>query len=110
LQALTLLNDEAYAEFAQGLGRRVLLEFQGDEAARIRYAFQVCVAREPKPQEQQRLEQFLARQRDDFQTHPEEAKEAVSGAVPEGVTTPELAAWSAVSRVLLNLDEFITRE
>jgi hypothetical protein len=110
LQALTLLNDEAYSEFAQGLGRRVLREFPGDEAARIRYAFQVCVAREPKPQEQQKLEEFLARQLDDFQTRPEEAKEIVSGAIPEGVTTPELAAWSAVSRVLLNLDEFITRE
>ncbi len=110
LQALTLLNDEAYSEFAQGLGRRVLREVQGDEAARVRYAFQVCVAREPKPQEQKKLEEFLARQLDDFQTYPGAAKEIVSGPVPEGVTTPELAAWSAVSRVLLNLDEFITRE
>ncbi len=110
LQALTLLNDEAYSEFAQGLARRVLREAQGDESKRVRYAFEVCVAREPKPQEQERLKEFLARQLDVFQTRPQEAKEVVSGAVPEGVTTPELAAWSAVSRVLLNLDEFITRE
>jgi len=102
LQALTLLNDQAYYEFAQGLAQRVL--DQGPEARdeRLDYAFRLCVARPPGADERDQLAGFLADQLDSFQTAPEEAKQVAE--------TPELAAWTAVSRVLLNLDEFITRE
>jgi hypothetical protein len=48
------------------------------------------------------LTEFLTHQLDDFQTNDADAKKVAA--------TPELAAWTAVSRVLLNLDEFITRE
>ncbi len=88
--------------FAQGLAKRVL--DQGPEARveRLDYAFRLCVARPPAADEREQLAGFLADQLDSFQTAPEEAKQVAD--------TPELAAWTAVSRVLLNLDEFITRE
>ena len=102
LQALTLLNDKAYFEFAQGMAKRVLDEGGDSNADRLDYAFQLCVAREPAAEERDQLSEFLAQQLDELQTNRDEAQ-----AIAE---TPELAAWTAVSRVLLNLDELITRE
>ncbi len=102
LQALTLLNDKAYYELAQGMAKRVLAEGGASNADRLDYAFQLCVARPPQSEERLELSDFLAQQLDELQTRKQEA-EAIAA-------TPELAAWTAVSRVLLNLDEFITRE
>jgi uncharacterized protein DUF1553/uncharacterized protein DUF1549/cytochrome c len=104
LQALALLNDEAFYEFAQGLARRVLREAPASNPERLRYAFWLCLARAPRPDEETRLQQFLARQLDHFQTDPSEAR-ALAGAADANV-----AAWIGTSRILLNLDEFITRE
>ena len=110
LQALTLLNDKAFQEFAQGLATRVLREAPDSGSERVKYAFRVCLGRQPRPTERARLEQFLAVQLDDFLTHPEKARQVVGQDAPEEADIPQLAAWLAVSRVLLNLDEFVTRE
>ncbi len=110
LQALTLLNSQAFFEFAQALAVRILREAPADNRKRIDYGFLLSLAREPEPQEQEPLEQFLATQLDHFQTHPEEARSLVADAPQEPGELAELAAWTALSRVLLNLDEFITRE
>jgi hypothetical protein len=88
LQALTLLNDQGFFEFAQALAGRILSESKGDDRERIVYAFRLCLGRAPSAREHQALERLLARQR--------EAK--------------PLDAWTSAARVLLNLDEFITRE
>jgi len=103
LQALTLLNDEGFYEYAQGLAARIDREVAGDDTAKLRHAFRVCLSREPSPREEARLQAFLSRQQSDLQARPAEAK-AVSPAAPDR------AAWVMVARVLLNLDEFITRE
>ena len=110
LQALTLLNDNAFLEFAQGLATRVLRDAPDNNSARVAHAFRVCFGRQPRPTEQARLEQFLATQLDDFLTYPEKARQVLAQDVPEDADVPQLAAWLAVSRVLLNLDEFVTRE
>jgi mono/diheme cytochrome c family protein len=86
LQALTTLNDEVFVEAAQGLARRVLREAPADDAARLRYGFRLCVAREPDGVERDTLLTFLRKEPD-----PDKA-------------------WLNVARVLLNLDETITRE
>jgi cytochrome c553 len=120
LQALTLLNDQAFLEMAQGLARRVVGD-PGTEDQRLRLAFRLCLAREPRPAEARRLSQYLAEQLEEFRAAPAEARAFLLGesagrtsqsalAIPAGTDIPQLAAWTALARVLLNLDEFITRE
>jgi hypothetical protein len=109
LQALTLLNDQAYFEFAQALAARVLKEAKPDDAERIRHAFRLCVSRFPSAKEQDRVTQLLKQQLASFAESPEQ----VQYFVPQTTSKAEaqqLAAWTMVARVLLNLDEFITRE
>ena len=98
LQALTLLNDEAQTEFAANLAKRILAA-AGDRGGRIRFAFETCLARPPKEREQQRMAQYLARMTDAFAT-----------AGGDAADSPQEAAWLAASRVMLNLDEFVTRQ
>jgi hypothetical protein len=93
LQALTLLNDAAFYDLAAGFAGRVLKEGPSGDAARLEYAFRVCLARPPGKEEARRLGGLLKAQL---------ASESGEGA--------QLAAWTTVGRVLLNLDETITRE
>jgi len=109
LQALTLLNDQAYVEFAQALATRVLKEAKADDSDGIRRAFQLCVARLPSEKEETRIGQLLKQQLASFREKPEQ----VQPLVPQTTSRAEaeqLAAWTMVARALLNLDEFITRE
>ena len=92
LQALTLLNDEAFVEFARAMASRVLNDAAKDD--RIDYAFLLALCRKPMPVERDRLSRFLALQRDEYSS----------------AENPELAAWTQGARVLFNLDDFMTRE
>jgi hypothetical protein len=109
LQALSLLNDEAFYEFAEGLARRILLEARGDNSERLRHAFALCLARSPSAIEEAQLQALLANEMDSFQSRTDEAT-AIAANAPAGMDVAEVAAWISVSRVLLNLDEFVTRE
>lgn len=109
LQALTLLNDEAHYEFARALAERVMREEPDDPEARLERAFRICLTRPPEPAERDRLLRFLLSERDAFETSPEAAR-LVAAEAPSGAAAAERAAWTALARVLLNLDEFITRE
>ena len=111
MQALTLLNDQGFHEFAQGLAHRVLTAPRiSSDSVRVEYLFRVCLTRTPEPREKERLERLLASQLDDFQAHPQEAKELLTLPLPDGTEGQEAAAWTTVASVVLNLDEFITRE
>jgi hypothetical protein len=110
LQALTLLNDEAFFEFAQALAARVLKDAPGDDAARVEHAFRLCTSRKPSAEEKQVLAKLLAKQRGAFKKVPAEAKFVAGEKCPKEVETSEFAAWTVVSRAILNLDETITRE
>ena len=88
LQALHLANDPVFVELAEGLGKRIEKDGPTDDAGKVRFAFRVCFARDPSPAEASRVLAYLDSQR---QTKPK-------------------TAWSAVARMLMNLDEFITRE
>jgi hypothetical protein len=114
LQALNLLNDEAFVEFAQGLASRTWRETQvgkHDDASRIDHAFELCVARKPAADERQVLLKVLESQREAFATDKDGRKAlAPKDKLPVGVKPKEFAAWTMVCRVLLNLDETITRE
>jgi hypothetical protein len=125
LQALILLNDETAIEFARALARRVLREAPPADEDRIGYAFLLATGRPPSAVEHRRLAEFLALQREEFRKDPASAsllvvKEQVFDSSPGGTVTaeasvepgqaPELAAWTALARVLFNLDDFQTRE
>ncbi|WP_160164594.1 PSD1 and planctomycete cytochrome C domain-containing protein [Pedosphaera parvula] len=112
LQALDTMNDPAYVEAAQALARRVLKEGGADNSKRAVYAFRLCISRRPQDGELKRIlalyEQELTRFKND---HAAAEKMATSelGKAPEGLGVDELAAWTVVANVLLNLDETITK-
>ena len=108
LQALTLLNDEAFVEMAQGLASRVLREKHATDAERLERAFRLCLGRTGRANELERLAQLLTVQRQRL-TEQETAKLAPAQ-FAAGLDRREFAAWETVARVLMNLDEFITRE
>lgn len=101
LQALTLLNDRQFYELAQGLAARILSEGPKADSDRLEFAFRLCLARAPTPGEKHTLLPLLAQ--------PPAAGENPGGAA-KGAEAAELAAWTTIARVLLNLDETITRE
>jgi hypothetical protein len=110
LQSLTLANDAAFVEFAQALAARVMQEGSADDGQRLARLFRLCVAREPQPAEQARLAGLLAQQRSEFKSDTAAAQQLAAQPLPSNSAAPEVAAWTAVARVVLNLDEFITRE
>jgi hypothetical protein len=91
LQSLTLANDQAFFECAQGLADRVFRDAPPNTPSRARHAFRLCLAREPSAGEQAQLVGLAT------------AELAASPSDPG-------AAWTRICRVLLNLDETITRE
>jgi hypothetical protein len=110
-QALTLLNDPTFVEAARVLAQ-LLLERPGEtDADRIGLLYERALARPPRENERQSLMEFLAAQRAFFRGHPSEAGQCVSvGLAPlsSRVDKPELAAWTCVCRVVLDLHETIT--
>ncbi len=110
LQALTLLNDPAYFEINVGFARRILKEGQGSDTQKMRFAFRLCLAREPDAAEIKILSGVLQRELAAFTQTPAEAAVLLKGHETDGLPKPELAAWTMVARVLMNADETITRE
>jgi hypothetical protein len=109
LQALTLLNDQAFLECARALAARVLRESSPDDGARIVRAFRLTLARRPAARERQIIARLLRQQRQALARAPQEAR-SLAPDLPRGADVVEHAAWTTVARALLNLDEFITRE
>ena len=116
LQALTTLNEPIYLECARALALRTVCEGGSTDADRLVYAFRRCLARRPSEPETAALLDLLERQARRF-ARPEAAPWELAAndpakppPLPAGATPARLAAWTAVARVLLNLDETITKE
>ncbi|MDQ3685083.1 MAG: PSD1 and planctomycete cytochrome C domain-containing protein [Acidobacteriota bacterium] len=112
LQALSTLNDPAFFEMARALAGRVIREAAPDLRERIIYGFRLCVSRRPKEAE---VEQLIALYNEQLQHFTKEASAAekvvkMSDAVSGTASAPEMAAWTMVANVLLNLDETVTKE
>jgi len=116
MQALTLLNDQAYVEMARSLAARVLQEDSVvDDTDRIRLAFRMCVARTPNKAEVKVLKELLKEERSRLSGSSEETAALTRDArLPADVEVPadsqEWAAWLCVANALLNLDETISKE
>jgi hypothetical protein len=109
LQALTTLNEPLFVEAARALAARTLREAGATDEQRISYAMRRCVARKPVPAELTELLALLKREEQGIGL--KQAHEMVAGqTLPAGTTEVQFAAWTVVSRVLLNLDETITKE
>ncbi|MFN0053451.1 MAG: PSD1 and planctomycete cytochrome C domain-containing protein [Planctomycetales bacterium] len=116
LQALTTLNEPVFLECARGLAQRAWRAGGETDEQRIAFAFRCCVARQPTAQESAALLRLLHRQTLRFGDGKENPWDLAAAdpqqppPLPSGATPAQLAAWTAVSRVLLNLDETITKE
>jgi hypothetical protein len=109
LQALNLLNDPVFVEAAQAFAVRIWNESPADDTSRLNHAFLLTLSRPPQPEETQRLLKYLGRQQSLFESEGTSASELFQNTGFDGVTA-ERAAWVALASVLLNLDEFITRD
>jgi hypothetical protein len=111
LQALVLMNDPVYVEAARAFAHRALREGGADSAARLGWMWRTALSRPPSEDERAILEKTLARQIAAY-TQDVPAAEALlkvgDTANPSGVPAFELAAWTAVASVILNLNETIT--
>jgi len=109
LQALTLANDAAFVEMAEGLAERILKEGPDYQEGRIRYAWEVCFSREPTEEELKRISQFVSQQKE--RAGDAESTKGLGNSVEaDEIPLADRAAWLLTARVLMNLDEFITRE
>jgi len=112
LQALVTLNDPVYLEAAQGLARRIVREGGSSIRDRVIFAFRTCLTRSPQEAEIQRLESLFVAVREKYAARPAQALTLATkpiGPAPAGANVVELAAWTVVGNVLLNLDETIAK-
>jgi hypothetical protein len=112
LQALVTLNDPVYLEASQALGRR--MAGGGKRVAdKIRHGFRICLLRPPEETEVERLAALFEETKSQYaHGESEKAKKMATepiGALPEDADVNEMAAWTVVANVLLNLDETLMK-
>jgi hypothetical protein len=111
LQALVTMNDPVYMEAAQALARRMTAAGTKPEA-RLQRGFQLCLARDPSKAETAKLLELYEKARLNFSYEPQEALDVATkpiGEAPRGVDRDDLAAWTVIGNVLLNLDETLMK-
>ncbi len=112
LQSLVTLNDPVYLEAAQALARRIVSEGGSDAGSRVRFGLHLCLARPPRPEQVAPLAALYAaeleRYRNDVPAATALATDPI-GPLPPGQNPAELAAWTTVANVLLNLDSILTK-
>src|SRR5262249_27320500 len=109
LQALTTLNDPAFFDAARGLARRMIVEGGLSPSEKVEYGFHMCVARQPRPAERNRLIALYRQEQTHFENESPAAR-SLAGATHNIQGEVECAAWTVVANVLLNLDETLTKE
>jgi hypothetical protein len=111
-QALALLNDPTYVEASRAFAARILKEGGLNTEARVRWAWQQALDRPPRKDEMSTartlLTKHLGEYRDDLKS-AEAVLRVGAAPLPDHYEPAELAAWTSVARVILNLHETITR-
>jgi hypothetical protein len=105
LQALTTLNAKTFSEAAQTLAKKITSHPEAakrSDAEKMDQLFKTCLLRGADPTESKALLALLNTSRETFESRPQEAEKFAAD--------PELASWTAVARIVLNTDEFITRD
>jgi hypothetical protein len=112
LQSLVTLNDPVYVEAAQALARRIVRDGGLTTRSRARHGLQLCLG---KPPSSEQVQPLVALYTDLHTRYSNDLKAAVAlatgplGPLPAGMAPAELAAWTAVANVLLNLDSVLTK-
>ena len=111
LQALVTLNDPVYIEASQALARKMMASGQ-TTTDHARHGFRLCTSRAPSNDELSGLLKLYAKTLERFQADPAKAKDIATkplGEAPKEFDVAELAAWTVVGNVLLNLDEMLMK-
>jgi hypothetical protein len=111
-QALVLLNDPTYVEAARTLATRILRQQIDDDPKRIVWMFQQVLQRDPSAKEQAILGTLKKKHEAQYKSDAAAAAALIavgSGKAPEDIDAVQLAAWTSVARVVLNMHETITR-
>ena len=111
LQALVTLNDPVYVEASQALARKMVVAGT-TPADKARHGFRLCLSRQPTDDELNGLVGLYAKTLERFQADPAKAKDVATkplGELPKEMDMAELAAWTMVGNVLLNLDEVLMK-
>ncbi|MCY2963574.1 MAG: DUF1553 domain-containing protein [Planctomycetota bacterium] len=112
LQAFVTLNDPVYVETSQALGRRLVREGGSSPVDRVRYGLELTLARPAQPAQIEKLVALYESELAHYQAHAAEALDLATnplGPLPEGTAAGEMAAWTVVGNVLLNLDGVLTK-
>jgi len=113
LQALTLLNDVTYVESSRALAQRMVTEGGATQEAKLGFAFRTVLSRDPNAAEMKILKAQLDKNLTRYQTHPDDAHLLIGEGdlqTPKAVPASELAAYTLVASMILNLDETINKE
>jgi mono/diheme cytochrome c family protein len=112
LQALVLLNDPSYVEAARVFAERIMKEGGAMPKERLNWAYRRAVSRNVKSAEANLLVELYVKHKADFTKDPQAARKLLNigeRPVPADIELAELAAWTSVARVIMNLHETITR-
>jgi hypothetical protein len=111
-QALVMLNDPTYVEASRALAARIIREGGSTIPDRLSFAYELALSRKPRADEVKLLIELYQKHLKEFAGDSVDATRLLSvgdAAAPTDIGAPELAAWTSVARVILNLHETITR-
>ncbi len=112
LQSLVLMNDVQFIEAARKLAERVIVEGGSDVDARLTFAFRMTTSRNPRPTEVESLSRLLDEYQDEFTANPDAAAKLLSAgdsSRDQALDVSELAGWTMITHLLLNLSETVTK-
>ncbi|MCU0226272.1 MAG: PSD1 and planctomycete cytochrome C domain-containing protein [Bryobacterales bacterium] len=110
LQALNGLNDPVFFDAARALARRVIAEGGNSAQARAAYAFRLLTARALPDAQGKQIVAWLEKEQARLARDPDAARKIIGDEATSAKDLPQLAAWTLVSNVLLNMDEAVTKE
>jgi hypothetical protein len=111
-QALALLNDPTFVEAARALAAKAIAGGGNETSQRLEFAFRTVLQRSPRPEEAALLTKLLDKHRAEYVQEKEAAEQLLKvgeAPAPDSMDKADLAAWTSVCRVLLNLHETVTR-
>jgi hypothetical protein len=112
LQAFVTLNDPVFVEASQSLARRIVRDSGPTVADRARFGLTLCLGRPPRPEQVVQIRQLFEAELTHYRRDPSGARTLATnplGPLPAGMDAAELAAWTVVANVLLNLDGVLTK-